>query len=115
MVCDAGDVVIVPFPFTDGPETKRRPALVISPSNFNRASGHAIMVMITAADRSSWPGDVPLDPNTSEQLGLTKPCIIRMKFFTIDNRLIVKGLALLPAPQCNQVRAFLDRLLRQAS
>jgi len=112
MVCDAGDVVIVPFPFTDGPETKRRPALVISPSDFNRASGHAIMAMITAADRSSWPGDVPLDRDTSDQLGLTKPCIIRMKFFTIDNRLIIKGVARLPAPECHQVRVFLDRLLR---
>ena len=112
MVCDAGNVVIVPFPFTDGPQTKRRPALVISPSDFNRASGHAIMAIITAADRSKWPGDVPLDRNTSDQLGLTKPCIIRMKFFTIDNRLIIKGLAPLPAPECQQVRVFLDRLLR---
>ena len=112
MVCEAGDVVIVPFPFTDGPKTKRRPALVVSPSDFNRASGHAIMAMITAADRSSWPGDVPLDRDTSDQLGLTKPCIIRMKFFTIDNRLIIKGVAPLRAPECEQARIFLDRLLR---
>lgn len=111
MVCDAGDVVIVPFPFTDGPETKRRPALIISSSDFNRASGHAIMAMITTADRSSWPGDVPLDRDISNQLGLTKPCIIRMKFFTIDNRLIIKHVAPLPSSQCQQVRVFLDRLL----
>jgi len=112
VVCDAGDVVIVPFPFTDGPETKRRPALVISPSGFNRASGHTIMAMITAADHSSWPGDVPLDREASDQLGLTKPCIIRMKFFTIDNRLIIRAVGPLPAPERQQVRVFLDRLLR---
>jgi mRNA interferase MazF len=112
VVCDAGDVVIVPFPFTDGPETKRRPALVISPSDFNRASGHAIMAMITAANRSNWPGDVPLDRDTSDQLGLQKACIIRMKFFTIDNCLVIKSVAPLPVPHCRQVRAFLDRLLQ---
>ena len=36
MICDAWDVVTVPFPFTDRAGLKRRPALVVSVETFNR-------------------------------------------------------------------------------
>ena len=35
VACDALDVVVVPFPFTEQPVTKRRPAVVLSASRFN--------------------------------------------------------------------------------
>ena len=105
MVCDPWDVVIVPFPFTDGPESKRRPALVVSHTTFNEASGHSVMLMITAASQSRWPGDIPLDPSV---LGLQKPCVLRMKFFTIDNRLILKSAGKLPVSQRSLVRKFME-------
>ena len=105
MVCDPWDVVIVPFPFTDGPGAKRRPALVVSPSTFNQESGHSVMAMITSASHSRWPGDIPLDPSL---LNLSKACVIRMKFFTLDNRLILRAAGKLPAGERRQVRSFLD-------
>jgi mRNA interferase MazF len=108
VVCDAGEIVVVPFPFTDGPGAKRRPALVLSPAGFNRRSGHAIMAMITSASTSSWPGDIPLKPG---QLGLEKPCVIRMKFFTLDNRLIARAIGKLPDTERRRVRRFLHELL----
>ena len=107
MICDPWDVVIVPFPFTDGPGAKRRPALVVSPFPFNEKSGHSIMLMITSASHSRWPGDIPLDQSL---LGLQKPCIIRMKFFTIDNRLIQKATGKLPENERTLVRSFMDRM-----
>ncbi len=42
------DVVIVPFPFSNQPGAKRRPALVLSASSFNR-HGQAVLAMITTA------------------------------------------------------------------
>lgn len=85
MTCDAWQVVIVPFPFTDRGTTKKRPALVLSHKRFNR-QGHTILAMITSAAHSSWPGDVRL--SGLKEAGLVRPCIVRLKLFTLDNRFI---------------------------
>jgi mRNA interferase MazF len=63
--------------------------------------------MITSAERSTWPGDVPLDPAL---LGLNKPCVIRMKLFTIDNLLIVRSISRLHVAAQSKVRLYIDTL-----
>ena len=87
MTCDPWDVVIVPFPFTDSPASKRRPALVLSTRDFNQAAGHSVMAQITTAKHSQWPGDMRIQ---HAEAGLPAECIVRLKLFTIDNRLIQK-------------------------
>ena len=59
MTCEPLDVVAVPFPFTDRPATRRRPALVVSSAAFNEAQAQAILAMITST-RSDWPSDVSI-------------------------------------------------------
>jgi mRNA interferase MazF len=87
------DVVIVPFPFTDQNNLKRRPALVISCASFNQQVQHAVMLMITSARNAPWSGDVNIED--LQATGLEKPSVIRMKFFTLDNRLILRKSGLL--------------------
>src|SRR5690348_3811334 len=87
MTCETWDVVVVPFPFVDAPLSKRRPALVLSSLQFNRAAGHSLLAQITKAKQSSWPGDLKI---RHREAGLPEECIVRMKLFTIDNRLIQK-------------------------
>ena len=48
MVCDAWQVVVVPFPFTDRATTKRRPAVALSRKRFS-SHGHTVLAMITSA------------------------------------------------------------------
>ncbi len=84
MTCSPFDVVLIPFPFADAPEIKVRPALVISRESFNEF-GLTTTAMITSARHSHCPGDVAIDHLAA---GLPKPCIVRLKLFTIDNRLI---------------------------
>ena len=53
-----GDVVVVPFPFSDLSQSKRRPALVIAPIEGN----DAILCQITSKtekDRKPWTGNWP--------------------------------------------------------
>ena len=82
------EVVVVPFPFTDRDASKRRPAIILSSAAFNQASGHAVMAMVTSASQSAWPGDVALADLVGA--GLTSPCIVRLKLFTLDLRFVIR-------------------------
>ena len=89
MISEAWDVVVVPFPFSERPGAKKRPALVLSRSSFNKA-GHTALAMITTRAHRAWPGDVEVE--RLEQAGLPLPCIVRLKLFTLDNRLLMSRL-----------------------
>lgn len=104
------DVVVVPFPFTDLPVARRRPALVISGSGWNRASGHIVCAMITVAKRSDWPLDTAIVDLAAA--GLTRSCVVRMKLFTLDAALVVRRTGRLGAADSVGVSASLDALDR---
>ena len=104
------DIVLVPFPFSDQPGQKRRPALTVSQVAFNR-DGATIFAMITTAGHRPWPGDSAItDLSTA---GLTAPCLVRLKLFTLDNRLILKTIGRLGevdrAEVSGQLRRFVPR------
>jgi mRNA interferase MazF len=109
VISDRWDVVVVPFPFTDRPATKRRPALAISRRDFN-AAGHSILAMITTKADPAWPGDTRLTDLAGA--GLPAPSLVRLKLFTLDNRLIVKIAGKLSAGDRKRVGAELDKHLR---
>jgi mRNA interferase MazF len=88
MICDFGDVIVVPFPFVDLAATKRRPSLVVSRMEFNASHGHSICAMITTAGRSKWPSDIAIED--IEPAGLNRPCVVRWKLFTLPNAIILR-------------------------
>ena len=97
---DQWEVVIVPFPFSTTPGHKRRPALVLSKRTFNQ-HGSTVLAMITTAGHHPWPGDVRLTDLPAA--GLLAPCLVRLKTFTLDNRLLVKKIGRLAAADQQQV------------
>ena len=84
----AGEVVIVPFPFTDREATKRRPALVCSSDDYNRESGHVVLAMITSSAHTEWPGDVAV--RDLGVAGLPVASKVRWKLFTLDASLVLR-------------------------
>ena len=103
------DVVVVPFPFTDRTAEKRRPALVLShPSDFNAPTKHAVLAMITSATDRLWALDVPISDLTAS--GLSVPCAVRFKLFTLDQRLILRKLGSLAVKDRRLVSAAMKRL-----
>lgn len=70
----AGDVIVVPFPYSDRLAQKRRPALVVSNDSLH-ALGLIWAVMITSAKNSSHPQDFFL--SDLARAGLSSPSIIR--------------------------------------
>lgn len=88
MTYNSWDVVTVPFPFTDKTAAKKRPALVLSKSEYQCKTGHLILLMITTANNSSWYSDIQIaDLNAA---GLKTSSVIRFKMFSLDERLIIK-------------------------
>ena len=111
MTFEAFDVVVVPFPFTDRAATKRRPALVLSDrSAFNAGIGHVVLAMITSASHSDWPLDVHVAD--LHAAGLTSASVVRMKLFTLDERLILRKAASLAAADRKAVAAALRKVLK---
>ena len=70
----AGDVIVVPYPYSDRLAQKRRPALVVSNDDLH-ALGLIWAIMITSAKNSSQPKDFPL--SDLARAGLSSPSIIR--------------------------------------
>lgn len=103
-------VLRVPFPFTDRLATKNRPALVLSDAAaFNTPAGHAVLAMITSATNPPWPLDCRIEDLTAA--GLPAPSLVRMKLFTLDQRLIRGQLGALGAGDRINVEGALKRLL----
>lgn len=88
MICDLGDIVVVPFPFVDVAAEKRRPSVILSRQAFNQSNGHSICAMITTATRSNWPSDIVIDDLAAA--GLKQPCVVRWKLFTLPNEIILR-------------------------
>ena len=102
-------IVSVPFPFSDRQAKKRRPALVISVAKYQQSAGHILLAMITSAEHSNWPFDWRIED--IKCAGLSKSCVVRMKLFSLDQRLILNQLGQLSALDqqgvCDQLKALL--------
>ncbi len=108
MTFESLDVVVVPFPFADSWTVKRRPALIISSTGFNRVHQQSILTMITSAG-SDWPSDVVIQG--WREAGLIVPCKVRFKLFTLDDTLIVRKLGSLMKRDGEAVRKALGQVL----
>ena len=85
-----GDIVVVPFPYTDRLAEKRRPALVVSNRGFNQRTGLLWVAMITSAENEPWPDDIKI---ATENKALTSASVIRIaKLATIDAHRVVRSI-----------------------
>lgn len=108
VIFEPGDVVVVPFPFTDRQTTKRRPALVLSnATQFD--VGHCVLAMITSHGNATWLLDTTIQNGASA--GLKAASIVRMKLFTLDNRLILQKIGHLETTDAQAVSTNLKALL----
>ena len=109
MIYKPFDIVVVPFPFTDSSQTKRRPALVLSQSkHFNAKIEHSVLAMITSLKNDPWPLDCLIEDK--KQSGLTAPSVVRMKLFTLDNRFILRKIGHLSKKDQSKVKRSLSQL-----
>lgn len=80
-----GDVIRVPFPYTDRDTRQRRPALVVSGGPIGDGAKLLWVVMITSAENRAWSGDIPIVD--IQHAGLPVASVIRpFKIATIETR-----------------------------
>jgi mRNA interferase MazF len=78
-----GDVVKVPFPYTDRTTRQSRPALVVSTGPLDDSHRLVWVVMITSEENRGWSGDIAVADLLLA--GLPAPSLIRTaKIATID-------------------------------
>jgi len=106
-----GQVVLVPFPFTDLTSVKQRPALVVSADKFNTSRPDVILAAITSQVSVQLGDDELLIPaNELLQWGLPKPSVLKLtKLFTIHQGLVRKSLGNCPPPTLEAILRCLQK------
>ncbi len=118
MPCKQGDVVLLPFPFTDLTTTKQRPALIVSPDAMHASSPDVIVAAITSQVPATLSSatEVLLSPAEQQAAGLLKTSVVKLdKLVTIDQRLVRKTLGHLSPATMARVLAMLQQLFAPSS
>jgi mRNA interferase MazF len=104
------DVVAVRFPFIEGDDSKRRPALIVSSSQLHAEQGICWIVMITTAKSGPRPGDIAVTDHKSA--GLPEQCVIRASRITaVGTDQIARRIGSITPRNRNAVAALLKRYM----
>ena len=105
-----GDIVLVPFPFTDQSTSKKRPAVVISSSRYNTERPDLIIMAVTSQLKPSRTiGEVILQDWRAA--GLLKPSAIKPVITTIEKRLVIKTMGQLKANDITALKECLKTII----
>jgi mRNA interferase MazF len=105
-----GDVVLIPFPFTDQTTTKKRPAVVVSSAVYHLNHPDIILMAITSQIKSSIAfGEVTLAQ--WEAAGLLKPSVIKPVFTTVEKNFVIKNLGQLSEEDQQALKKALQTIL----
>lgn len=105
-----GDVVLVPFPFTDQSGSKKRPAVVVSSAGCNGHRRDIVIMAITGQIRSplgfgeaiitDWQG-----------AGLVKASVLKPVMATIEQTLVLRVMGTLAAADIKALRELVADVL----
>ena len=106
---DAGDVVLVHYPFTDLTSLKKRPAVILSPQAYTARFGDVVLMPLT----SQPDPDAALALSQWQASGLLKPTWMKPIIGTLSTRLIERHLGKLPIADDGCVKAALAIVMAQ--
>jgi mRNA interferase MazF len=105
-----GDVVLVPFPFTDQSGAKKRPAVIVSNSRYNIQRRDLIIMAITGQVRT------PLRFGESfvsdwQTAGPIKPSVLKPVFTTIEQGLVTRSMGRLAHADLRTLRSIISQVI----
>lgn len=105
-----GDIVLVPFPFTDQSTVKKRPAVIVSSDAYNSQRPDVIIMAVT-----SQMGSVDYVGVTTitdwQAAGLLKPSVFKPIFTTVEKGLILKKLGHISGQDRSALKTMLQNIL----
>ena len=101
-----GEIILIPFPFTNLTDTKIRPCLILVESEYD-----VTVSFITTQSGWNEKASVQLSPNTTN--GLKKTSLIRLsKLATIDKELIIGKIGMLNKEETETVNQKLREVFQ---
>ena len=106
-----GDVVLVPFPFTDQSASKKRPAVVVSSDGYHQRRPDVIVMAVTSQilRPAGALGEVLIAD--WQGAGLPKASLLKPVLATIEQGLILRKLGALQGSDIQSVRSALRQIL----
>ena len=105
MTCSPGDLVLIPFPFSDLNASKKRPVLVLTTPDRH---GDFVGLAVTSVPQPD--PQIALDADSLSEGTLPKPSWVRVdKVFTLEQRLVLRVFGKLSDETVQQVLSVLCR------
>lgn len=107
---ELGDVVLVPFPFTDQSTIKKRPAIVVSSERYHRERRDLVVMAVTSQVRpAAGIGEAAIED--WEGAGLLRPSVLKPLLATLERDLVIRKLGRLAEPDLDRLRHALAEIL----
>ncbi len=105
-----GDLVLVPFPFTNQSAKKKRPAVIVSSEAYHSERLDLILMAVTSQVKASlMTGEVII--KDWQEAGLLKPSVIKPIITTIEHTLVLKKLGQLKEEEQSALREAIREIL----
>jgi mRNA interferase MazF len=105
-----GDVVLVPFPFTDQSGAKKRPAVIVSNHAYHANRRDLVIMAVTSQVRQPFGFGEALVVDW-QAAGLVKPSVMKPVFATIEQGLVLRTLGKLSQADLRTLRNVLAQLI----
>ncbi|MDZ4685526.1 MAG: type II toxin-antitoxin system PemK/MazF family toxin [Planctomycetaceae bacterium] len=109
-----GQVVLVDFPYSDGRQSKIRPALVVQADAHNRSLIKTIIALITGnLRRRGHPAHILLDPVDEPIVGINGPSLVScINLYTVEQSSILRVIGQLTPELQSEVDLALGHTLQ---
>jgi mRNA interferase MazF len=105
-----GEVVLVPFPFTDQTGLKKRPAVIVSSAEYQAQRRDLVIMAITSQIRPR-PAFGEFTVAEWRKAGLIAPSTVKPVLTTIEKRLVLKRLGQFHQADASALRTSLGQIL----
>jgi mRNA interferase MazF len=105
-----GDIVLVPFPFSDQTGIKKRPAIIVSSAGYQTQRRDIIIMAVTSRIRGT-PALGEFEVVEWKKAGLILPSVAKPVLATIEKRLVIKKLGSLRRADRESLEASLRAIL----